>query len=96
MFGLYSKRDVEKLVARLRAEYAAALKEQQAAAQAIKEENRALAARVSELEADRANVAEALIGAAREGEQMRRRSAESAANAEKELSLLIAKCRGWW
>ena len=34
MFGLYSKRDVEKLVARLRAEYAAALKEQQAAAQA--------------------------------------------------------------
>ena len=49
MFGMYSKRDVEKLVHRLREEYAAVLREQQETAEAIKNENRVLAARVSEL-----------------------------------------------
>ena len=43
MFGMYTKKDVEKLVRRLREEYSAVLKEQQAAAEAIKAENRALA-----------------------------------------------------
>lgn len=93
MFGMYTKKDVEKLVRRLREEYSAVLKEQQAAAEAIKAENRALAARVSELEAERGSVAEALIGAAREGEKLREERVREAENGGKELSLLIAKCR---
>ncbi len=90
---MFSKRDVEKLVGRLRDEYAAVLKEQQAALQAVKKENARLAARVSELEAERGNVADALIGAAREGEAMKRESALEAQNSTKELALLISKCR---
>ena len=90
---MYSKQTVEKLVGRLREEYAAVLKKQQEAVAAIKEENRILAARVSELEAERGNVAEALIGAAREGEELRKEGAREAANSTKELAMLIAKCR---
>ena len=91
MFGMYSKRDVEKLVHRLREEYAAVLREQQETAEAIKNENRVLAARVSELEAERGNVAEALIGATKEGERLREERSREAENANKEL--LISKCR---
>lgn len=90
---MYSKRDVEKLVRRLREEYAAVLREQQEIAEAIKEENRTLAARVSELEAERGNVAEALIGATKEGERLREEQSREAENANKELTLLISKCR---
>lgn len=90
---MYSKRDVEKLVRRLREEYAAVLREQQESAEAIKEENRTLAARVSELEAERGNVAEALIGATKEGERLREEQSREAENANKELTLLISKCR---
>ena len=93
MFGMYSKRDVEKLVHRLREEYAAVLREQQETAEAIKNENRVLAARVSELEAERGNVAEALIGATKEGERLREERSREAENANKELMLLISKCR---
>lgn len=90
---MYSKRDVEKLVHRLREEYAAVLREQQETAEAIKNENRVLAARVSELEAERGNVAEALIGATKEGERLREERSREAENANKELMLLISKCR---
>ena len=93
MFGLYTKRDVEKLVRRLREEYSAVLGQQQAAAEAIKAENRTLAARVSELEAERSGVSQALIGAEKERERIREESAREAENGAKELSLLIAKCR---
>ena len=93
MFGLYSKRDVEKLVARLREEYSSVLKEQQRAAEALKEENRTLSARLSELEAERANVAEALIGASREGDRLREEQKSAAENAGRELALLTQKCR---
>ena len=93
MFGLYTKKDVETLASRLRAEYAAVLKEQQEAAEAIKAENRMLAARVSELEAERGSVSEALIASAKAGEKLREERAAEAANGERELSLLIAKCR---
>ena len=93
MLGLYSKKDVEKLVDRLREEYEEALRTQRQAAEELKEENRNLAARVSQLEAERATVADALIDAVKAGERIRRESEDAAANGGKELSLLIAKCR---
>lgn len=93
MLGLYSKKDVEKLVDRLREEYEGALRVQRQAAQELKEENRALAARLSRLEAERATVADAMIDAVKAGERIRRESEAAAQNEGKELSLLIAKCR---
>ena len=93
MLGLYSKEDVEKLVDRLREEYEEALRTQRQAAEELKEENRNLAARVSQLQAERATVADALIDAVKAGERIRKESEEAAANGGKELSLLIAKCR---
>ena len=93
MLGLYSKKDVEKLVDRLREEYEEALRTQRHAAEELKEENRNLAARVSQLEAERATVADALIDAVKAGERIRKESEDAAANGGKELSLLIAKCR---
>ena len=80
MLGLYSKKDVEKLVDRLREEYEEALRMQRQAAEELKEENRNLAARVSQLEAERATVADALIDAVKAGERIRRESEEAAAN----------------
>ena len=93
MLGPYSKKDVEKLVDRLREEYEEALRTQRQAAEELKEENRNLAARVSQLEAERATVADALIDAVKAGERIRKESEDAAANGGKELSLLIAKCR---
>ena len=93
MLGLYSKKDVEKRVDRLREEYEEALRTQRQAAEELKEENRNLAARVSQLEAERATVADALIDAVKAGERIRKESEDAAANGGKELSLLIAKCR---
>ena len=93
MLGLYSKKDVEKLVDRLREEYEEALRTQRQAAEELKEENRNLAARVSQLEAERATVADALIDAVKAGERIRKESEDAAANGGKELSLLIANCR---
>ena len=93
MLGLYSKKDVEKLVDRLREEYEEALRTQRQAAEELNEENRNLAARVSQLEAERATVADALIDAVKAGERIRKESEDAAANGGKELSLLIAKCR---
>lgn len=93
MLGLYSKKDVEKLVDRLREEYEEALRTQRQAAEELKEENRNLAARVSQLEAERATVADALIDAVKAGERIRKESEDAAANGGKEFSLLIAKCR---
>ena len=93
MLGLYSKKDVEKLVDRLKEEYEEALRTQRQAAEELKEENRNLAARVSQLEAERATVADALIDAVKAGERIRKESEDAAANGGKELSLLIAKCR---
>ena len=93
MFRVYTKHDVETLVARVRAEYEEALKGQKEEAEALKAENRALAARVSELEAARGNVSEALTRAVEEGERIKKESARAAENGQKELALLIEKCR---
>lgn len=93
MFGLYTKKDVETLVARLRGEYAAVLREQQAVTEAVKAENRDLAARLSALEGERAGVAEALIAAQKAGDALREEGGRDAENAGRELSLLISRCR---
>lgn len=93
MFGLYSGKDVKELVRRLRTEYDEALKAQKRAAEELKEENRRLAARVSELESARGDVGEALVHAVKEGERIRDESARAAENDRKELKLLAEKCR---
>ena len=93
MFGMYTKKDVEKLVERLREEYDGALAAQQRAAEELKAENRALSARLSQLEAERSAVSDALIGAVKAGERIKQERADTAENENKELSLLIGKCR---
>ena len=93
MFGMYKRRDVQALVRRLRAEYDGALKAQQEAAEALKAENRALSARVSELEQARASVADALVHAVEEGARIKDEGARAAENERKELALLVEKCR---
>ena len=93
MFGLYTKRDVQMLVSRLRDEYDAALKEQKAASEELKAENRALSARVSELEGERGSVSEALVHAVKEGERIKEEGSRAAENGQKEFALLAEKCR---
>lgn len=93
MFGLYTKRDVQMLVRRLRDEYDAALKEQKAASEELKVENRALSARVSELEGERGSVSEALVHAVMEGERIKEEGSRAAENGQKEFALLAEKCR---
>ncbi len=93
MFGLYTKRDVQMLVRRLRDEYDAALKEQKAASEELKAENRALSARVSELEGERGSVSEALVHAVKEGERIKEEGSRAAENGQKEFALLAEKCR---
>lgn len=93
MFGLYTKKDMKRLAARLKEEYSAALLKQRKFAEELKEKNRVLSARVSELEAERAGVSDALIHAEREGKRIARESALSAENERKEFLLLAEKCR---
>lgn len=93
MFGLYTKREVQALVRRLRAEYDEALRSQKAAGEEIKAENRALAARVSELERERGSVATALVRAVEEGERIKQEGARAAENGQREVALLAEKCR---
>ena len=57
MFGLYTKKDMRRLAARLKEEYTAALKTQRDAVRELKEQNRTLSARVAELENERQEVA---------------------------------------
>ena len=56
MFRLFSEKDVNKLVLRLKEEYDGVLARQRAAAEELKEENRRLRARVLELEGERGSV----------------------------------------
>ena len=93
MFGLYTKRDVQMLVRRLRDEYDAALKKQKTASEELKAENRALSARVSELEGERGSVSEALVHAVKEGERIKEEGSRAAENGQKEFALLAEKCR---
>lgn len=91
--ALYTEGRVKKLVVRLKEEYDRALARQREQTAALKEENRALKARVLKLEGERREVADALILAAKERKQVAARTAAEAENERTELLLLAGKCR---
>ena len=93
MFGLYTNKDVQKLVRRLREEYDAIVERQRETVEELKQQNRFLLARVSELETERGSVSDAIVHAVAEGERIKRESAKETENERKELSLLAGKCR---
>lgn len=93
MFGLYTEKQVKKLVDRLKAEYEEEFVKMRAEFESLKAENGSLRAQNLALEAERTNVADALIAAA----EMKARAKESgraeADNCGRELKLLAEKCR---
>lgn len=93
MLGLYTNKDVQKLVRRLREEYDAVIRKQQEAMAELKEQNRILLARVSQLETERSSVSDAIVHAVAEGERIKRESKLEAENERKELALLAEKLR---
>lgn len=93
MLHIYTEKDVKKLVLRLKEEYDGVLNRVRASEGALREENRALRARVLELEGERGYVSEALIAASREGQRLISEGALAAENERKELVLLAEKCR---
>ncbi len=93
MAKLYTEKGVRRLVLRLREEYEAVLRGQREAAESVKAENRALRARVSELEGERGNVSSALVHAVAEGERIKTENSLVAENERRELALLAEKCR---
>ncbi len=93
MLGLYTNKDVQRLVSRLRSEYGEQLERQNSVLAELKEKNRFLQARVSELESERDSVSDAIVHAVAEGERIKRESALAAQNERKELLLLTEKCR---
>ena len=93
MFKLFSEKDVKKLVLRLKTEYNEVLIKQHALAEELKEENRNLRARLSQLERERGDVSSALVRAVREGERVKAEGLEAAENERRELKLLAEKCR---
>ena len=93
MFKLFSEKDVKKLVLRLKTEYNEVLIKQHALAEDLKEENRNLRARLSQLERERGDVSSALVRAVREGERVKAEGLEAAENERRELKLLAEKCR---
>ncbi len=93
MFGLYTEKDVKRLVSRLREEYDDVLATQKNTTEELKEQNRVLRARVLELENERGSVSEAIVKAVAEGERIKRESAAAAENERRELVLLAEKCR---
>lgn len=93
VFGLYTEKDVKRLVSRLREEYDDVLATQSNTTEELKEQNRVLRARVLELENERGSVSEAIVKAVAEGERIKRESAAAAENERRELVLLAEKCR---
>jgi len=93
VFGLYTEKDVKRLVSRLREEYDDVLATQKNTTEELKEQNRVLRARVLELENERGSVSEAIVKAVAEGERIKRESAAAAENERRELVLLAEKCR---
>ena len=90
---LYSERKVRTLVERLREEYEEIVRVQREALESMKEENRVLRARASQLEGERGEVSSALVHAVKEGERIKEEGLHTAENERKELLLLAEKCR---
>ncbi len=93
MFGLYTKKDMRRLAARLKEEYSAALKTQRDAVRELKEQNRTLSARVAELENERQEVAGAMLRVEREGARLKKENEYAGENERREFALLAEKCR---
>lgn len=93
MFGLYTKKDMQRLAARLKEEYDAALDRQRRLAEELREQNRTLQARVAELESEREDVMGAMLRAEKEGARIREESERAGENARREFALLAEKCR---
>lgn len=93
MFGLYSKKDMQRLASRLKEEYTAALNAQRTAVRELKEQNRTLAARVAELENERQEVAGAMLRVEKEGARLKQECERSGENERREFALLAEKCR---
>ncbi len=93
MFGLYTEKDVKKLVGRLREEYEELLTRRRGVEEELKEQNRTLQARVLALESERSSVSEALVHAVAEGERIKKECRSSADSERRELVLLGEKCR---
>lgn len=91
--GLYTEGRVKRLVVRLKEEYDKAIAAQRAALAALKEENRALKARLLRLEGERQEVADAMVLAVRERQRLEETAAADAENGARELALLAEKCR---
>ncbi len=93
LFKLYTEKDVKKLLARLKGEYDDVLLKQREAAEALKEENRTLKARVLELEGERSGAFSAFRAAEREREEFKAESEATLENDRRELALLKERCR---
>lgn len=93
MLKFFTEKDVKTLVARLKEEYGKAYERQRAQIDELKEENRRLAARVSELESDRAFVGEALTHAVAESDRIVAEGTEVARSKSRELMRLTEQCR---
>ncbi|MGN0823331.1 MAG: hypothetical protein ACI4NG_06125 [Candidatus Gallimonas sp.] len=93
MLKFFTEKDVRKLVARLKEEYAEIVQGQREVAEELKRENAALRARLSVLEGERADVSAALVRAVGEETLARSRGEAETENERKELRLLSEKCR---
>ncbi len=91
MLKLYPEGKVKKLLARMREECEGALADHKREAEALKEENAILSAKVLRYEAERGEVTEALLAAVREGDRMRKELEAEAENERHELALLREK-----
>lgn len=89
----FTEEEVRMLVARLKEEYEAIVRNQREIMEQVKEENRRLSARLSVLEGQREDVSSALVHAVAEGERIKQEGAEIAENERRELHLLADKCR---
>ena len=90
MLGLCREKQVKKVIERLKAEYEAAFREQEAAIAKLKEENRVLKAHSLALEAERENVASALIRAEQEGGRIRAEARKASSSVGKFMTQLCA------
>ncbi len=93
MIKLYSEKKVRKLLARIQEEYDEILQKQRAFSEALREENRALNAKLLQLEGEREQVLAALTGAVKAGEQIKKEGEAELERKRLELDLLLQSAR---
>ena len=92
MLRLYTEKQVQKLIARLKQQSERAMQLQLERAEELREENRTLRARLSEIEVERGRIADVLLKAEREGERIVREREKEQENSLREALLLSQKC----